>query len=185
MNRTRLVLGLAALFLAAGCAYTSTSSLPARYRTIHVPAFKSSVREYDLQAGLTNAVRRKFLNDGRLRVVNEDDADLILRGEIIQYEIGSITYDREDMPAQFRVRVVAKVDLYDPDTDETLWSEDRMEGISSFIVRGRARAVRPRGQTDLSVSSIDSFPSANQGEGTAEAIDDLASTIFYRTVDYW
>ena len=45
---------------ALGCGYSMRSSLDPKYRSIYVAAFENQSREYDLQAPLTNAVRRKF-----------------------------------------------------------------------------------------------------------------------------
>ena len=61
---------------AAGCGYSTHSTLDAQYQTIAVPAFKNLSREYDLQAPLTNAVIRKFMADSRLEVTPLDKADL-------------------------------------------------------------------------------------------------------------
>ena len=73
------VLALTAL---VGCGYSTQSSLDPKYRTIAVSAFHDKTREYDLQAPLTEAVIRKFINDSRLQVVKAEDADLLVEGMI-------------------------------------------------------------------------------------------------------
>ena len=98
MNRTfgtalTLLMGAA---LGLGCGYTTQSSLDDNYQTIFVSAFENVSREYDLQAPLTNAIIRKFLNDTRLEVVSYDDADLVLEGVITDYSLKGLTYDADD-----------------------------------------------------------------------------------------
>jgi len=68
-----------------GCGYTAASTLPQRYQTIHIPAARNSIKEYDLQAPLTNALIRKFTVDTRLRVVDAERADLQLETDIKGY----------------------------------------------------------------------------------------------------
>ena len=91
------------MLLVSGCGYSMQSSLDPKYQTIHVSAFKNQSREYDLQAPLTNAVIRKFVNDGRLRVVNKGMADLIVDGTILDYELRGITFDNDDDVIQFEM----------------------------------------------------------------------------------
>ena len=78
-----------------------SSSLDEKYQTIHVAAFKNQSREFDLQAPLTNAVIRKFLNDGRLRVVGPNEADLVVDGAILDYRLRGLSFDRNDDVTQF------------------------------------------------------------------------------------
>ena len=59
----------ALVLLASGCGYSMSSTLDEKYQTIHVSAFKNQSREFDLQAPLTNAVIRKFLNDLFFKII--------------------------------------------------------------------------------------------------------------------
>jgi hypothetical protein len=74
----RMVIGTGLLALVSGCGYTTQSSLPEEYQTVFVSAFQNTSKEYDLQAPLTNALRRKFLTGGRLQPVDHKGADLII-----------------------------------------------------------------------------------------------------------
>ncbi len=168
-----------------GCGYTTASTLSERYRTIHIPAARNSIKEYDLQAPLTNALIRKFTVDGRLRVVDAGRADLRLETDIVGYSLAPLTYDDEDRVAQFRVAVVGAARLVDTTSGKELWREDRVRGTSMFMSGGLVPAVKPRGNTDFFTSTVRSFPSGNEGEATTEALEDLASQILYLTVERW
>jgi len=176
---------LALCVAAQGCGYTTSSTLSQRYRTIHIPAARNSIKEYGLQAPLTNALIRKFTVDGRLRVVDAGRADLRLETDIKAYSLAPLTYDDEDRVAQFRVAVVAAARLVDAGSGEELWREARVRGTSFFMSGGRVPSVKPRGNTDFFASTVRSFPSGNEGEATTEALEDLASRILYLTVERW
>ena len=120
---------------AAGCGYSTHSTLDAQYQTIAVPAFKNLSREYDLQAPLTNAVIRKFMADSRLEVTPLDKADLILEGVILDYDRKGLTYDSDDEVTQFLCFVTAGARLTDARTGKVLWEDDQRVGETTFSTR--------------------------------------------------
>jgi len=182
-NRTYTTV-LTCIAVAAGCGYTARSTLPGKYRTVAVPAFRSEVRETDLEAAVTNALRRRIALDGRLRIAQPDRADLVVRGTLTKYEVRTETFLEDDEPARVRVWVRADVELEDRSSGETLWHETDLDGSSQHFRRGVAAQGRSRGATRYFVGDLTSFPSAEQGQSTAEAIDDLAIRILYRILEY-
>lgn len=185
ISLTGVVLALVCCLVAQGCGYTVRSTLPESYQTICVPAARNSIKEYDLQAPLTNALIRKFTLDGRLRVVDPEKADLQLETDIKGYSLDPITYDDEDRVAQFRVTVAAAARLIDARTGKQLWSEERVPGTTTFMVSRLVPSVTPRGNIDFFASTVRSFPSGNEGEAATEALEDLASQLLYLTVERW
>ena len=179
--------GLALLAaLAVGCGYTPHSSLDPKYQTIYVSAFQNHSREYDLQAPLTNAVTRKFITDGRLTVVNHDHADLILEGIILGYEIKGITYDADDEVTQYMCVVLAGARLSERETGEIVWQDKAMAGETSFYTRAAGQSSdRLRGNAEMYLPSVRSFATEEENRGASEALEQLASDIFYRTIEPW
>ena len=182
---TAAILVIACCLLSHGCGYTVGSTLPGRYHTIHVPPARNSIKEYDLQAPLTNALIRKFTVDRRLRVVDAERADLQLETDIRGYSLAPISYDDQDRVVEFRVTIVAAARLTDVSTGEQLWRDERVRGISSFMSSRYAPSALPRGNTGFFASTVRSFPSGNEGEAATEALEDLASQILYLTVEHW
>lgn len=169
-----------------GCGYTTQSSLDPKYQTIFVPAFQNQSREYDLQAPLTNAVRRHFLTDGRLQVVNQKDADLVLEGMIRDYRLKGLTFDADDETTQFICVVVAAVRCTDGRTGEVLWEEPVMTGETTFFTRAAGQSSdRLRGNAEVFLPTVRSFSSEEENRGAAEALEQLAMDIFYRTIEPW
>ena len=174
------------LLAGSGCGYSTRSSLDEKYQTIFVPAFQNMSREYDLQAPLTNAVIRKFMNDSRLQVVDRAEADLVLEGVILDYQLKGITYDEKDEVTQFLCVVVAGARLKDQATGTVLWEEPRMAGETSFYTRASGQSSdRLRGNAEAFLPSVRSFASEEENRSASEALEQLASDIFYRTVEPW
>ncbi|HPX40819.1 MAG TPA: LptE family protein [Candidatus Hydrogenedentes bacterium] len=171
---------------AAGCGYSTHSTLDAQYQTIAVPAFKNLSREYDLQAPLTNAVIRKFMADSRLEVTPLDKADLILEGVILDYDRKGLTYDSDDEVTQFLCFVTAGARLTDARTGKVLWEDDQLVGETTFYTRAAGQSSdRLRGNAEFFLPTVRSFSSEEENRGAAEALEQLASDIFLRTIEPW
>lgn len=170
----------------SGCGYSVGSSLDPMYQTVHVLPFKNASREYDLQAPLTNATSRKFLNDGRLRVVDSGGADLLVEGTIVDYRLRGLTFDRKDEVTQFEMVITANVRVFDPDTGENLWSSATVIGENSYATpRSGSSSDRLRGNTQVFTPTVRSFGSEAENRAASEAIENLASEIFIRTIEPW
>jgi hypothetical protein len=180
------VVGVALVVAGAGCGYTTRASLDEQYQTIFVPAFRNVSREYDLQAPLTDAVIRKFLADDRLEVVNADQADLVMEGVVLDYDLRGLTYDEEDRVTQYLCVVTAGVRVSDAETGEVLWQERSMSGESSFYTRASGQSSdRLRGNAEMFLPTVRSFATEEENRGVSEALEQLASDIFYRTIEPW
>jgi hypothetical protein len=172
--------------LASGCGYTTQSTLDPKYQTIYVEAFYSESKEYGLQAPLTNAVTRKFITDGRLDVVPMDQADLILQGVILDYGLKGLTFDADDRPTQYLQVITAGVRVTDQITGEILWQEELMAGETSFYTQAAGQSSdRLRGNAEAFLPTVRSFASEEENRGASEALEQLASDIFYRTIEPW
>lgn len=186
MKPAKLVCLIAAAAGLWGCGYTTQSSLDSRYQTVFVPAFHNQSKEYDLAAPLTNAVIRKFVTDGRLRVVDHDQADLVLEGAILNYQLKGITYDENDEVTQFMLAVQAGARLSDRRTGEVLWEDKYLTGETSFYTRASGQSSdRLRGNAEAYLQTVRSFATEEENRGASEALEQLASDIFLRTVEPW
>jgi hypothetical protein len=168
-----------------GCGYSMKSSLDPKFQSIYVEPFKNNSREYDLQAPLVNALTRKFMNDGRLRVVQKDMADLIVTGSITEYELKGQVTDVNDEVTQFEMRMWTKVRVFDPKTGEELWSDDVSSVTYYSTLRGDTPSHRLRGNTQVEMQVVRSFQTDRENRAAAEALEIVASDIFYRTIEPW
>jgi hypothetical protein len=177
---------LAVALLAASCGYTTRSTLDPKYRTISVSAFLNYSKEYDLQAALTNAVIRKFVADGRLEVVAPDAADLLLEGVILNYTLHGMSYGKQDEVTQYLCVVTAGARVKDQKTGQILWEDPKISGETSFYTRVAGQSSdRLRGNAETFLPTVRSFATEEENRGASEALEQLASDIFYRTIEPW
>lgn len=182
----RAATGLLFGAMLAGCGYTTQSSLPAEYQTIAVSPFYDQTREYDLQAPLSNAITRKFINDSRLDVVAPDQADLLLEGVILDYQLKGLTFDQNDEVTQYLLVITAGVRLTDVQKGEVLWEEKIMSGETSYYTRAAGQSSdRLRGNAEVFLPPVRSFATDEENRAASEALEQLATDIFYRTVEPW
>lgn len=185
-NRRCRMLPIALLLVAAGCGYSTKSSLDPKYQTIAINAFQNQSKYYDLQAALSNALIRKFIADGRLKVVNADQADLLLEGVILDYRLKGLTYDEDDEVTQSICVVLAGARLKDQKTNEIVWQDPNMAGETSFYTRASGPSSdRLRGNAETFLPSVRSMSTEEENRGVSEALEQLASDIFYRTIEPW
>lgn len=168
-----------------GCGYTTRSMLYGNYNTIYVAPFLNKVditqeafsenkyRIYRpmLETDITKKVINRYLFDGNLKLVKESTADLVLKGELIEYRKDPLSYTADsDVVTEYRININVNLSLWDAKENKLLWQENNFNGNYSYF------------------TNIDSN-SANikVPEATAvnNAIEDLARRIVERTVEQW
>jgi hypothetical protein len=164
-----------------GCGYTTRSVISQLYRTIYVSPFINKIditsetsvaRGYKiyhplLENDITREVTNELILDGGLRLAKQEEADLILEGELVDYRKDALSYtDNEDEDVkEYRVSIAVDLKLYDTSNQTTLWEEDNFVGDTTYFTTG----------------------SLAKSESTAigEAVDDLARRIIDHIVDIW
>ena len=71
------------------------SALPSYIRSIAIPVLKNSSSEPNIQKDATDAIRRAFISDGRLQVVNTRRAELLMRGTLTDYQLRAVSFNSE------------------------------------------------------------------------------------------
>ncbi|MDD5692639.1 MAG: LptE family protein [Candidatus Omnitrophica bacterium] len=172
----------------SGCGYTTRSMISGKYRTIYITPFLNKVditqesysaskyRIYRplLETDITRRVINRYLFDGNLKPVKEELADLVLKGELVEYRKDPLSYtaDNNDV-TEYRINVYVNLSLWDTKENKLVWEENRFNGNYSFFVR--TSTINP-GSNVIVVS-----------EETAvnRAIEDLSRRIVERTVEQW
>ena len=186
MRGLRTAAALSCLLVLGGCGYTLRSSLDSQYQTVGVEVFRNLSGEYDLQAPLTNAVVRKFVNDGRLEVVSPGGADLLVEGAIVGYKLKHLTTGPDDEVTQFMLAITAAVRVTDQESGEVLWQDERMGGETTFYTLASGQSSdRLRGNAEAFLPTVRSFASEEENRAASESLESLASDIFYRTIEPW
>jgi len=152
--------------VAGGCGgYSVGTLLPEHIKTIAVPVFVNETDEPNLEIQATNAVINGLATDGTLRVVPDDEADVVLTVRIIKYERKAIRYTGATQPAEYRVTVTVLATLHDTREGTDLWTDNRLSGSTEFIVRAGLPASEARARP--------------------EALEDLAHDVVEHIVEGW
>jgi hypothetical protein len=157
-------LAVVILFLACSCGYSASALLSSKFKRIYIPTFENETAQYGIEQELTEAVVQAFTTDNRLTVVSESDADIMLRGVIVQYERGALTFDRAQTVEEFRVSINISVALEDLSEGKIVWEDNTMNAWESYS------------ETTEGVS---------EDEATAAVMQTLASDIVSRTLEGW
>lgn len=180
-----IVLGCSLMFSVcalSGCGYAVRSVYVGPYKTICVEPFVNKVDIFSenatdlsqrfrtyyplLEADLRTAVINRFMYDGGLRIAAKDEADLILKGELLEYRRDPLRYEnnQEDV-SEYRISLIVHLTMYKKGEEKPLWDEANFVGDATYFTTG-AQAVSEKSALD-------------------NAISDLARRAIERTVENW
>jgi hypothetical protein len=180
--KPRLILGLqlvACSLLFSACGYTTRSMIKDKFRTIYIKPFLNKIditRETNtatrykvykpmLETDITRSVINKFLFDGNVRPVAEDSADLILKGELVEFRRDPLRYTDNDEVEEYRINLIANLSLWDRKEDKLVWEEKNFTGDAIYFVSGSQAKSE-----ELAIN---------------DALDDLSRRIVERVVEQW
>lgn len=122
--RKLIWLGLLLSLTLWGCGYQmagrGATQLPPHLRTIAIPVFENVSSEPTIQRPFTETLRRAFITDGRLRLVNnKSGADLVMTGTLTKYWIRAVAFNRFDIATEYWVYLEADVLVKDQVKNKT------------------------------------------------------------------
>jgi len=172
----RMILIGAVLMGLTGCGYTTTSALPPRLKTICIGSFKNSIPYTDaanqsvyiplLEVKARDAVVKRFQFDGNLDIVDSpEEADLVLKGELIEYRRNPLRYTDHDDVEEYRIQIIMKLALVDTADEEPMWEYSRFIGESTYFLTGTQAST--------------------EDAAVAKATVDLARRIVETTIENW
>ncbi len=168
------------VLLTAGCGYTTRAFVSQTgYRTIHVKPFANKVDTTSeesvgsrfqtyyplLENKVTNAVVDRFIYDGELRVVPENEADIVLSGDLVHYSRESLRDASDDTPQEYRITLFVNIRLVENKTGKVLWEKTNFAGDTSYYTTG-------------------SFVKS-EAQALEDAVADLARRVVEAAVEIW
>ena len=170
-----------------GCGYITRSMLYGKYNTIYVTPFLNKVditqesfsankyRIYRpmLETDITKKVINRYLFDGNLRPAKEAAADLVLKGELIEYRKDPLSYTANtENVTEYRINIYVNLSLWDRKENKLVWEEKNFNGNYSYF-------------PELTNSSTSNIKSISEDSAVTNAIEDLARRIVEHTVEQW
>ncbi|MBM3248228.1 MAG: hypothetical protein FJZ10_02250 [Candidatus Omnitrophica bacterium] len=178
-EKMRVIAFILILSFVSGCGYTTRSMIDPNIKTIYIKPFEnkidfgtqdsvySKLRTYypNLETDITTAVASRFLFDGNLKVVKENDADVILKGELVEYRRDVLRYKDDEDIEEYRLNIVVNISLWNTKENKIIWQENRFTGETTYFTSG----------------------SKAKAESTAikDGITDLARRIVERAIENW
>jgi len=178
--RVTCFLLLAAVFI-SGCGYTTGSLFPEHLKTIRIQPFRNRMeltkelpydqyrfRSYSphLETDITREVVDRFINDGHLKVVKEEDADLILSGELVDYLTQPVRFGGDNETVEeYRISIVCSVEVRDVKENNFLWKDSRVIGDATYNISGTY--------------------AVSETTAISNAVSDLARRIANHTIEGW
>lgn len=164
-----------------GCGYTTRSFVNPNIKTIYIEPFANKInitselsenRKYKtyfplLEVKITRAVVDRFVFDGNLRIGKPDTADIILKGELLDYAKDPLRYSSSDNSTveEYRLSLTVNISLIERRENKLLWEEKGFIGDTTYFTSGSSAKSE---ETALSA-----------------ALTDLARRIVARTIEEW
>ena len=139
----RVTLTIVAAILCACSHYSTSASGRGGTSSVAVPLFDNRSLESGLQQALPASLIQGLVTNGAVRVLAEDQARLVLRGEIVDVREEPFTYDGGS--EQFQLSIFLGISCYDTEEKMTLWEEQRLRGFGIFAAQQDRQEARTLG----------------------------------------
>lgn len=180
-NLRFLGVALAIVLFGAGCAgYSQETNLPQHIKSVYVEKITNQINlaaevstdkafqtyRPGLEIDLRNALIERFVFDGHLKIAqNTNIADSVLKGQLIQFDRDPTRYNSDDSIQEFRIHVVANLQLVDQVENKVIWQQQGISGESSYFVTGKL--------------------ASSEDEATREALEDLVRRAVEEILEVW
>ncbi|MBL7197497.1 MAG: LptE family protein [Candidatus Omnitrophica bacterium] len=175
----RLFIGIFLLINLFSCGYTTHSLIDPNIKNIYIEPFKNRIdftNEYSeygrlrtyyplLETDITDAIVDRFIFDGNLKIVKEKEADVILKGELIDYRKDSLRYTDSDDIEEYRINIIVNIKLWSKHKEDYLWQEDNFIGDTTYFTTGSL--------------------AKSESAAVKDALTDLARRVVERTIENW
>jgi hypothetical protein len=154
-NRSLLALALLGALTPLACGYSVRDALPAHIRTVAVPVFANWTQEPAVENVITRAVVEAFSTNGRLRVVQPEQADAILEGEITGYQLHSLAFDPAASVRQYRLLVTMNLRFRDVRDNQVMFEQASFQERADFGVPAAVSETLVREDTALRAAAAE------------------------------
>jgi len=126
---------LLAVLVLVACGYHlagTGTTVPEGARTIRIERFTNHTREAGLDVHLHRAVEDEFRRQGTLRIVTEDDADLVLSGDIRRFTSVPVAFSATDEAVQYQGIMQVSLRLTERETGHVLFENKLLQESQDF-----------------------------------------------------
>jgi lipopolysaccharide assembly LptE-like protein len=186
----RLLLGVVLL---SACGYHLAGTgpqVPDTARTIRIARFVNHTRENGLDVRLHRAIEDEFRRQGTLRVVSDEDADVLLTGDIRRFASVPVAFSATDEAVQYQGVMQIGMRLTERATGRVLYENKLLQETQDFgAVSGVVITSSPHFQRgtidarDLPDLTNVQIGEARRREAQRDLIDLLARDVYLQAVE--
>lgn len=118
-----------------GCWYSFSDKPFPQIESIGMIPLENNTPEYDIAADATDYLTQKLSSGSAYILAEPSSADGVITGSIISYTRKVNTYDENEEPVDYIVKVKARITFTQRNNDKQLW-ETVFEGYSVFAIGG-------------------------------------------------
>jgi citrate lyase gamma subunit len=166
---------LAVLLAFPGCGYTTGSVISSRFKTIFVQPFENKIDYMNsddrkvyipqIETTIRSAVIDRVMLDGNLKIAEEGDSDLVLKGKVVAFTRDELRLTTNEDVKEYRLTVTVGLTLYDPVNEKVVWEEPSFSGDATYYTTG---------------------PNAkSEAAAIQDAVNDLARRAVARIIEDW
>src|SRR4030042_979291 len=158
-----LLITITAMLLYTGCGYhfrADGKPIGIEMNSIALPMVTSRSSEKGFEADFTRILREEFISHSEVVIVETGQADMILKGRIINIETRPLSYDSREYDAgggtvthettsSRRLKIRLEVSLVERATGKSIWYDGDMEEDAMFNVENESLATQHNQQKAL------------------------------------
>lgn len=177
----------------AGCGYHMAGSgvaVPPEAKTISIGAMQNRTRDRGLEVRLRRAIEDEFRRRGALRVVSENDGDLVLTGIIKHFTATPVASGATDVAVQYQGTIVVSVRLVERSTGHILFDTPGIAETEDFgATSGVIVTSSPRFQQGtVNARDLAGFTNVQIGDASRRAasqtlLDLLAKDVYQQSME--
>ena len=80
--------------------------------------FTNSSSEPEIHRELTSSIIDSFITDGRLKIVGESKADMVMKGNLYYYNLRPVSFSSSDFASDYKVKLGVEVEVIDKVNDK-------------------------------------------------------------------
>jgi outer membrane lipopolysaccharide assembly protein LptE/RlpB len=151
----RTLVMVVATAILSGCGYTTKGNLPSHIKSVAVPIFKNKTQQPAVESTITAAVVNAFTTSGKLKVVNIAEADSVLEGEVVGYDVLTVSVDQRINVRQYRLVVTLNLQFRDVRQGGMLFRQEGLQERADFTVPFQVSETISREEGAVRLASVD------------------------------
>jgi hypothetical protein len=148
--------------------YTPQVQFPSYITKVAVPIFMNKTDRNGIEQYITQKSIDQFIADGKVSITDEQTADAVVKCAIEQYILIPITYDTNQVPQQYRLKIKISLYFFDNKNQRKIWDEPNLwEDTTYYVVNNLG------------------MPAETEEIARTRLMDKLAERVFRRVIYGW